>query len=256
MSSCCATKRSSRSAPSADHEEWLSDRGVRLVVGDHRLTPVLRAAEVADAAVLVLTDRRRPRQSQCRPRRVRAQPDIRLVIRMFDQELGAHIPDLFPDAVALSSSALARRGSCRPPSMARPAAVSSWPAGCSASRRSADPPQARPFPCRSPGCTPTGPSRCSPTPAATEPDLILIDVAEEDAAIASPRPIPALRLDPPRRARAAGGPASGHAFATPERRLVRFAAILLGLAIRLGDLLRRRSSISRRSMRSPMRSRS
>src|SRR4029079_10802827 len=37
-------------------------------------------------------------------------PAIRIVIRMFDQELGAHIPDLFPDAVALSSSALAAPG--------------------------------------------------------------------------------------------------------------------------------------------------
>ena len=37
-------------------------------------------------------------------------PTIRVVIRMFDQELGAHIPELFPDAVALSSSALAAPG--------------------------------------------------------------------------------------------------------------------------------------------------
>jgi Trk K+ transport system NAD-binding subunit len=38
------------------------------------------------------------------------QPTIRVVIRMFDTELGAHIPDLFPDGVALSSSALAAPG--------------------------------------------------------------------------------------------------------------------------------------------------
>ena len=37
-------------------------------------------------------------------------PGIRVVIRLFDQELGSHIPQLFDDAVALSSSALAAPG--------------------------------------------------------------------------------------------------------------------------------------------------
>ncbi len=41
---------------------------------------------------------------------VELNPAIRVVIRMFDQELGSHIPELFPDAVALSSSALAAPG--------------------------------------------------------------------------------------------------------------------------------------------------
>src|SRR6476661_1364947 len=37
-------------------------------------------------------------------------PGIRVVIRMFDAELGSHIPELFHDGVALSSSALAAPG--------------------------------------------------------------------------------------------------------------------------------------------------
>ena len=37
-------------------------------------------------------------------------PSVRIVIRLFDAELGAHLPKLLPNAVALSSSALAAPG--------------------------------------------------------------------------------------------------------------------------------------------------
>ena len=173
--------------PSADHEEWLTDRGVRLVVGDHRLIPVLRTAGVADAAVLVLTDRRRPRQPQRRPGGVRAQPDIRLVIRMFDQELGAHIPDLFPDAVALSSSALAAPGFVSAAIDGETGSRFRLAGRLLASRHSADPPQA-PISVPIARLNPDRTVEMLPDVDATGPDLIVIDVAEEDPAALATRP--------------------------------------------------------------------
>jgi hypothetical protein len=134
----------------ADHEEWLGEHGVRLVVGDHRLTRVLRAAEIGSAAVIVLTDDDDLGNLNTALAATELNPRIRVVIRMFDQELGAHIPDLFPDAVALSSSALAA-----------PGFVSAAIDGETGSR----------FPLagrllssrRSPGCSRTGRSSHSPT---------------------------------------------------------------------------------------------
>ena len=96
--------------PTADAEEHLTDVGARLVVGDPRLTRVLREAEVEAAAVIVLTGDDDLANLNAALAAFELNPAIRIVIRMFDQELGAHIPDLFPDAVALSSSALAAPG--------------------------------------------------------------------------------------------------------------------------------------------------
>ena len=63
---------------------------------------------------------------------------------------------------------------------------------------------------------------------ATEPDLILVDVAVEDARSLATHLTPA----PTHRGGPIGRAWSGlrARFATPERRLVRFAAILVGLA--------------------------
>ncbi len=214
--------------PSADHEEWLGERGVRLVVGDHRLVPVLRMAGVAEAAALVLTIDDDLGNLNAALAASELKPDIRLVIRMFDQELGAHIPQLFPDAVALSSSALAAPGFVSAAIDGETGSRFRLAGRLLASRHSSDPPLA-------PVSVPIARLHADrtvetlPDASATEPDLILVDVAEEDPGS------PATELPPPPTHR--GGPV-GRAwsgirsrFATPERRLVRFAAILVGLAI-------------------------
>ena len=96
--------------PNNDAEERLAAAGVRLVVGDPRLSRVLSQAEVETAGVIVLTGDQDLANLNTALAASQLQPAIRVVIRMFDQELGSHIPELFPDAVALSSSALAAPG--------------------------------------------------------------------------------------------------------------------------------------------------
>jgi Trk K+ transport system NAD-binding subunit len=214
--------------PSADHEEWLTDRGVRLVVGDHRLIPVLRTAGVADAAVLVLTIDDDLGNLNAALAASELRPDIRLVIRMFDQELGAHIPQLFPDAVALSSSALAAPGFVSAAIDGETGSRFRLAGRLLASRHSSDPPLA-------PVSVPIARLHADrtvemlPDASVTEPGLILIDVAEEDpgAPTTDLMPVASHRGGPI--GRAWGGVRAR--FATPERRLVRFAAILVGLAV-------------------------
>ena len=136
--------------PSADHEEWLTDRGVRLVVGDHRLIPVLRTAGVADAAVLVLTIDDDLGNLNAALAACELRPDIRLVIRMFDQELGPTYRTSSPMPSRSRRRRWRRRASCRPRSMARPAAAFGSPAACW--RRAIRPTRRRPpCRCRSPG---------------------------------------------------------------------------------------------------------
>ncbi len=96
--------------PNADPVETLEAIGVRLVVGDQRLARTLVEAGVENAGVIVLTGGDDLANLNAALVATERNPTIRVVIRMFDQELGAHIPDLFPDAVALSSSALAAPG--------------------------------------------------------------------------------------------------------------------------------------------------
>src|SRR4249920_538497 len=88
--------------PDSDHDERLTAAGVRLVVGDPRLSRILVQAEVETAAVIVLTGDDDLANLNTALAAVQHHPTIRVVIRMFDQELGSHIPELFPDAVALS----------------------------------------------------------------------------------------------------------------------------------------------------------
>ncbi len=96
--------------PSRDTEEWLLSLGVELVVGDPLVPQVLREAGVDGAAAVVMTGSDDLDNLNIALAVQEHNPTARLVIRMFDTELGAHIPDLFPDAVALSSSALAAPG--------------------------------------------------------------------------------------------------------------------------------------------------
>lgn len=84
--------------------------GIRVVEGDHRREAVLRQAGVATAAAIVLTAEDDLGNVQTALTAQELNPAIRIVLRLFDAELGAHIQALFPNAVALSSSAVASPG--------------------------------------------------------------------------------------------------------------------------------------------------
>jgi Trk K+ transport system NAD-binding subunit len=83
---------------------------VALVTGDPRREAVLRAASVDTAAAIVLTGEDDLANVHAALAAQDLNPAIRIVLRMFDPELGNHIEALFPNAVALSSSALAAPG--------------------------------------------------------------------------------------------------------------------------------------------------
>ena len=98
-------------ADSADHEldaERLPD--VRVIVGDCRRERILRQAGIETAVAIVLTGDDDLGNLQGALAAHDLNPDIRIVIRMFDGELGARIQALLGDAVTLSSSALAAPG--------------------------------------------------------------------------------------------------------------------------------------------------
>ncbi len=210
--------------------EHLGELGVRLVVGDHRLPRVLREAGAASASVLVLTGDDDLGNLNTALAAAEINPGIRVVIRMFDQELGAHIPELFPDAVALSSSAVAAPGfvsaaidgetgsrfrlAGRVLTSRRSGDTAAGPVSIPIARLRADR-SVELFPDADPGA----------------PDLILIDVAGADAPDLE-APADAMHRDPGVIARLRGRVADVRArLSSPERRFVRFAAILLGLAL-------------------------
>jgi Trk K+ transport system NAD-binding subunit len=217
--------------PSNDTEERLTEQGVRLVVGDHRLPRTLRAADIERAAVIVLTGDDDLGNLNTALAANELNPAIRIVIRMFDQELGTHIPRLFPDAVALSSSALAAPGFVSAAIDGEAGSRFRLGGRLLSSRRSGDPalgprsvPLARLHPDRTVELLPDVP--------ATDPDLVLVDIADstgepDDAVLDF-----GLGEEFGRR-----GPFAKFAtairdrLAAPERRLVRFAAILVTLAI-------------------------
>jgi Trk K+ transport system NAD-binding subunit len=210
--------------------EHLGELGVRLVVGDHRLPRVLREAGAASASVLVLTGDDDLGNLNTALAAAEINPGIRVVIRMFDQELGAHIPELFPDAVALSSSAVAAPGfvsaaidgetgsrfrlAGRVLTSRRSGDTAAGPVSIPIARLRADR-SVELFPDADPGAS----------------DLILIDVAGADAPDLE-APAGAIHRDPGLIARLRGRVADVRArLSSPERRFVRFAAILLGLAL-------------------------
>jgi Trk K+ transport system NAD-binding subunit len=216
---------------STDVEEALAANGVRLVVGDPRVSRVLREAGVETAAAIVLTGEGDLANLNAALAAVEVNPSIRIVIRMFDQGLGAHIPELFPDAVALSSSALAAPGFV---SAAIDGETGSrfWLAGrLVTSRQSNDPATGS----RSITVARLNADRSVdmlPDVDPTEPGLIVIDVAAQDGdggADAAAGPVASRQA---LRSRSVGIAASIRArLSTPERRLVRFGAVLIALAI-------------------------
>jgi Trk K+ transport system NAD-binding subunit len=221
--------------PTTDAEEHLTQVGARLVVGDPRLTRVLREADVETAAVIVLTGDDDLANLNVALAAFELNPRIRIVIRMFDQELGAHIPDLFPDAVALSSSALAAPGFVSAAIDGETGTRFVLAGRVVTSRESAD---AAGSPHSVVIARLNADRTVDPLPdgAVTDPNLILIDVAEltEAGAGAQAVPPPPSRtyVRPPsiREGRRFFG-ALGSRFATPEERLLRFGAALIGLAI-------------------------
>jgi Trk K+ transport system NAD-binding subunit len=208
----------------ADADEALAASGVRIVVGNQRLSRVLRQADVGSASAIVLTGDDDLGNLDAALAATELNPTIRVVIRIFDQELGAHIPQLFHDAVALSSSALAAPGFVSAAIDGETGASFTLAGRVLSSRQSADPaiggtsiPIARLHADRT--------VELLPDTAATEPDLILVDVAEPTD---GPRPTPVPR--PTRTSRRHGMFGTIRArLSTPEQRLVRFGAILLAL---------------------------
>ena len=81
-----------------------------LVDGDPRREATLRAAGVDAAATIVLTGDDDQANVHAALAAQELNPKIRIVLRMFDPELGSQIEALFPTAVALSSSAIAAPG--------------------------------------------------------------------------------------------------------------------------------------------------
>jgi len=84
--------------------------GIRVVRGDQRYEGVLREAGVPQATAIVLTADDDLGNLHAALAASDLNPSIRIVMRLFDAELGERIPTLFPNAVALSSSALAAPG--------------------------------------------------------------------------------------------------------------------------------------------------
>ena len=145
-----------------DVAEHLAAQGVRLVVGDRRLARVL-ARRSSPLGAIVLTGDDDLGNLNTALAASELNPKIRIVIRMFDQELGSHIPDLFPDAVALSSSALAAPGFVSAAIDGETGSRFRLAGRVLVSRDSAHPPRA-PRSVPSPASRRTGPWSCSPTP--------------------------------------------------------------------------------------------
>jgi Trk K+ transport system NAD-binding subunit len=225
--------------PTADAEEHLTEIGARLVIGDPRLTRVLREAEVESAAVIVLTGEDDLANLNAALAAFELNPTIRMVIRMFDQELGAHIPTLFPDAVALSSSALAAPGFVSAAIDGETGTRFELAGRVITSRESADA-------ALSPHSVVIARLKegraVDPLPDAAvgDPDLILVDVSEPHEGDSSRGAMPVPPPRPPAH-RSAHPPANrrqkvvpgvlGSRFASPEERLMRFAIALVVLAI-------------------------
>lgn len=215
-----------------DAEEDLTAIGVRLIVGDPRLSRVLRQAQVHGAAAIVLTGDDDLANLNAALAAFELNPSIRIVIRMFDQELGTHIPELFPDAVALSSSALAAPGFVSA-AIDGEAGSRFWLAGRLVTTRESGDAAAGP---RSISIARLNADRSVdmlPDAPATDPNLIVIDIATKDGegGTASAAALSATSAAAQRRSSTGIRAEIRARMSTPERRLVRFGAVLLALAI-------------------------
>jgi Trk K+ transport system NAD-binding subunit len=214
--------------PDTNAEEQLTEDDVRLIVGDPLVPRVLREAGIERAAAVVMTGGDDLENLNIALAAQEMNPQARLVMRMFDTELGGHIPDLFTDAVALSSSALASPGFVS-------AAIDGETGGrfelagrILTSRTSADPPRgARSVPIGR--LRPDRSAESLPDADPGEPNLILVDIADPGDAVAADEPV------------AADASSSGLVEGTvaafrdrlraPEQRLLRFGTALVVLAV-------------------------
>ena len=216
--------------PDDEAAEELSGRGVFLVVGDPRLPRVLREADAMTASVIVLTGGDDHANLDASLAASELNPNLRIVMRLFDQEVGAHIPELFADAIALSSSALAAPGFVSAAIDGETGNRFHVAGRVLSSRRSGDPTLAA----LSIPIARLGPDRTVeilPGPGATGPDLILVDVMDERTAASLTTAAPASEPRPPAQ-RVPGRPAAGFRtrVTSPDHRFLKFGAILVGLA--------------------------
>jgi Trk K+ transport system NAD-binding subunit len=97
-------------APSEADVADVAGSAASTIVGDYRRESALRQARVDTADAIVFADDDDLGNLNGALTAHEINPEIRLVIRMFDAELGSHLPALFPEAVTLSSSAVAAPG--------------------------------------------------------------------------------------------------------------------------------------------------
>jgi Trk K+ transport system NAD-binding subunit len=231
-------------AASAERAADMGIHDARVVEGDHRLARVLAEAGVAAASAIVLTDNSDLGNLTAALAAQELNPGIRIVIRLFDAELGTHLQELFPSAVALSSSALAAPGFVTAALDGETGdqfelggnVLTALPAATAIAGAA-----------RSPDTVPIARLRPDRTvevlPGASDDPEGLIVLRIEDAAAAAARgaaddasraAATAARNASRRPApleRVAGIPAAVRArLAAPERRLVKFVLILVGLA--------------------------
>jgi Trk K+ transport system NAD-binding subunit len=94
----------------ARQREIAEGLGVRIIDGSPQDVVCLREAGVEHARAIVLTDDDDTGNIHAALTAHNLNPDIHIVLRTFDDEFARRIESLFPDAVAMSSSALAAPG--------------------------------------------------------------------------------------------------------------------------------------------------
>ena len=213
-------------------EEALATAGVRLVVGDPRRPRVLREAGVSTAGAIVLTSSDDLGNLDTALAATGLNPHLRVVIRLFDQEVGARIPELFSDAIALSSSAVAAPGFVSAALDGQTGNQFRLAGRVLSSRRSRDPARsARSIPIARLAADRA--VELLPDPGSGG-DLIMVDVADDQ--VAGPRAAaaskPAAAEPETSRSRLTRPVAAIRTQMTaPQRRLLSFGAVLVGLAV-------------------------
>jgi Trk K+ transport system NAD-binding subunit len=215
-----------------DAGEALAVHGVRLVVGDARLPRVLREADVTNAGAIVLAGDDDLGNLNTALAATEMNPGLRVVIRLFDQEVGARIPELFADAIALSSSALAAPGFVSAALDGETGNRFRLAGRVLSSRSSRDPAgAARSLPIARLAADRT--VELLPDPGTTG-DLILVDITDGRAAdpgsVAGSSPTAVQPEHSARRLLRRPFAAIRTLMTVPQRRLLTFGAVLLGLA--------------------------
>ncbi len=88
-------------------QEQLKEKAVRVIVGDGRLPSVLRDAGVEQAAALIACDEDDMHNIQTALRARELNPHIRIVVRIFEEELGRRLQETFAFDAVYSTSMIA-----------------------------------------------------------------------------------------------------------------------------------------------------